>query len=586
MQFSRRARASISANVAMATLLSAQAGAVCTPIEQWRWSGRIQSPAYPHPACTPLVAELTDDNADGRIDSTDDPDVVFTHSNAAYSPSFPGLITVVDGATGTEHFTIPTEVQSSALAIADIDSDGLVEILSVDPASTRLLVFENDGTPKLTGDATDLDDAWEPLAIADLDQDGSPEIFHGNTVLGADGRRRWRGTGGQGKTGFSGWYGTISISHAVDLDPTQPGLELLAGGTLYGATGNSLWSTGADGFTVPADLDGDGDGEVVLIVDPGVMVLDHRGNTVGSTWTAPKNGMSQPLAVDVDADGRAEVLLAHRDGLQLLRWVGTGFQLVWSRPINDASGLNAPSAIDLDGDGLPEILHHDQDDWFILDGRSGAATFTQAFITGTLLETVVAADIDNDCKTELLVNGFWTGSATSNTDAVVAYECAGPVAARSIWNQYNYHQTNVNDDGTIPRVELPPWPSHNSWHTQSTRFCGTLAVHFDAVDARRRDRESVDITWRTVDEVGSIGFTVERAEGSAPFVPIPSWIAATGGGSAYRSVDPQAPRGPLRYRVVEHTAAGRGDESPSVAVDRLGGATGARRRAPLHPPSP
>src|SRR4029077_13202537 len=31
------------------------------------------------------------------------------------------------------------------------------------------------------------------------------------------------------------------------------------------------------------------------------------------------------------------------------------------------------------------------------------------------------------------------------------------VRTRSIWNEHAYHITNVNDDGTMPAMELPNW---------------------------------------------------------------------------------------------------------------------------------
>src|SRR5690348_14263143 len=71
-------------------------------VPQWQWDGAAQDPAYPHPLATPLVAQLTDDNGDGRVDALDTPDVVFTHANG--SSRFARL-TMVDGATGLPEMT-------------------------------------------------------------------------------------------------------------------------------------------------------------------------------------------------------------------------------------------------------------------------------------------------------------------------------------------------------------------------------------------------------------------------------------------------------------------------------------------------
>ena len=90
-----------------------EAHAVCTPTVQWVWDGDVRSPDFPRICTAPIVVQITDDNGDGRIDSNDVPDVVFTHY-ADYSGD--AVITVVDGATGTEHFTINERVISEVAA--------------------------------------------------------------------------------------------------------------------------------------------------------------------------------------------------------------------------------------------------------------------------------------------------------------------------------------------------------------------------------------------------------------------------------------------------------------------------------------
>jgi hypothetical protein len=64
------------------------------------------------------------------------------------------------------------------------------------------------------------------------------------------------------------------------------------------------------------------------------------------------------------------------------------------------------------------------------------------------------------------------------------------VPARSIWNQLQYHVTNVNDDGTIPQFEQPPWEAGVGWLAQQgrrvvadagspTRICEGTSVTLD-----------------------------------------------------------------------------------------------------------
>ena len=114
-----------------------------------------------------------------------------------------------------------------------------------------------------------------------------------------------------------------------------------------------------------------------------------------------------------------------------------------------------------------------------------------------------------------------------------------------------------------------------------------LAVGFDRVDAERiPGTDAVAVSWETSFEEGTIGFQVERL-GDGAVTSIGAAVAARGPGYPYRVEDPAAPSERIRYRVVEVTAAGRGDVSPEVAVGPAAGAgrTSGRQRRWVRPPS-
>lgn len=119
--------------------------------------------------------------------------------------------------------------------------------------------------------------------------------------------------------------------------------------------------------------------------------------------------------------------------------------------------------------------------------------------------------------------------------------------------------------------------------TVEVRLC-SLAVHFDLVEANwSRDTVSpqVDIHWRTVSELGTTVFTVERApDRDGSFAAIGEPVAAVGPGWDYRFADTAATPGSSPwYRVVEWTVDGRGDVSPAVqAQSEASGRTGGRSR--------
>lgn len=436
-------------------------GATCNLQTQWTWSGPTRDPLFPEPCITPLVVQLTDDNLDGTIDSKDRPDVVFTHFSKS-DPSFPAVITAVDGRTGIDHFTIrDPKVQYTGLAAGDIDGDGIVEILAIHDDGHHVVAFENTGALKWTSDpVTGTLSDEVALGIADVDQDGVPEIYVSASVFAADGRLLWSGT--------SGTSHSLAIN-AVDLLPSVAGLEVLDGSVLYAQDGALLWNYSAarNAMSAIADFDGDGDPEVVVATSR-VELLDHDGNPLG-TPLAMSQVISQPLVADVDGDGAPELIVT--DGLELLAldWTGSSFAVKWRVSVDDPTRFNSASAYDFDGDGAAEVIYHDQNNWYIFDGRTGAEEHRVPFISATIIESPVIANIDDDCNPEILISGCQGGPAVppGSPNAVVAYECIGAMPARPIWNQFQYHVTNVGDDGGIPRVEAPSWAAANDWLSQA-----------------------------------------------------------------------------------------------------------------------
>lgn len=425
---------------------------------EWVWNGALQSPSHPATCMTPLVVQLTDDNLDGRIDQDDGADVVFSHFG---NEALPALITALDGRTGAELWTSPgPPVEWPYLAAGDIDGDGVVEILGTEGALTRLVAFEHDGTFKWRGTAG-LISQWDAIGVADFDQDGTPEIYSGRNVFRNTGGVRSLGTAGRG-AGARG-----ATSNALDLDPASPGLELLAGNTLYAANGSVLWQHPIleDGYTAVADFDHDGIPEILLAAPWDVVhMLDPSGNVLTPSY-AIAGGISQPAIADVDGDGDPEIVLVVQDRIEVVEWSPAGFARKWYQPTTDVSALAGPSIYDIDGDGAAEILYHDEHQLMIFDGASGVVLAAVPFATGTGNEVPVVADLDGDCQAEVLIGGCI--AARGAREELVAYELTPSVPPRAMWNQAGYHVTNVNDDGSIPRYETANWNPPAGWMQQA-----------------------------------------------------------------------------------------------------------------------
>ena len=393
-----------------------------TPVLQWEWDADVEAPAHSLMCTNPMVAQLTDDDLDGDVDDNDTPDVLVRHCGG------PCRITALDGVTGTAHFTISDpELRFGELAVGDLDGDGVVEIVMSHRNDQQLVAFDNRGVVKWLSDmyptAPPLTTRNDPVGIADLDQDGSPEVFAATRVFRADGRLWWREPVVRNGP---------NLAVAADIDDTRAGMELLYGGRALTADGTPLWDTGhSRGYAAVADFDGDGDPEVVLASSE-MVLLDHLGTALGPGHSVDGGWLASPLVDD------------------------------------SSTGVSA-SAFDFDGDGAAEIVYHDEVGWVILDGATGAEIFTSALPSLTGIEVPVVVDVDRDCVPEILVGGC------GDDNRLEVYECADAANARSIWNQYAYHVSNIADDGTVPAVEPKPWLAHNSWHRQSA-FVRTIAV--------------------------------------------------------------------------------------------------------------
>jgi len=443
----------------------------CNPIEQWRWDASERSPGSM--ACsTPLVVQLTDDNGDGRIDERDVPDVLF-------APNFyHGGLTALSGDTGATLFSLDTPLlKTLTLAAGDIDGDGMVEIVS--GASRRelsIVALEHDGTLKWSNPDLYVGHL-DPIGIADLDQDGTPEIYWFDTIANADGSFRCRAQVFAGPG--------MHVTQAVDLLPDRPGLELILGGTVFDADCRTIWSDPAigDAWTAVGNLDSDAHPELVaaqkmLGTGGDLFVFDLPGGELLS-FPLGDGATSRPVLADLDGDGRAEIFIAAGLTAYSLAVVNGNLTVQWSRPVYDPTCCSGASAFDFEGDGAWEIIYSDHTGWYILDGRTGASLVERTHDSVTLLEYPVVADIDGDGLPEILTAGCNPLSAAPSD--LVAWECAGSAPARGIWNQYGYHISNVNDDGTIPRVEPPSHETHNTWLAQErTGRCEDLPPVCDA----------------------------------------------------------------------------------------------------------
>ncbi|NBB94094.1 MAG: PASTA domain-containing protein, partial [Gammaproteobacteria bacterium] len=438
---------------------------------------------------TPLIGNLDDDPQSELI-------------IADGSGCCTGFLIAIDGITGLEEWVVTLPGRQldrfSKPALADIDLDGRAEILVIGgeadnspTAALRIYAFEHDGQLKWISE--DLPDIFymdgarrgnrqlsnAAITVADLDQDGLPEI-----LVAPD-------FGPAGYHVFDHEGLTLHVVHEpgttiADAAPTRVTVvdldldgdpEIVVGNVAWSHDGEMLWKrvdnfghSWATTFPLVANLDDDPYPELVRtrggLSSPGnIVAWNHDGTDLltpaGDPWEVarPFGFNTAPISIaDVDADGYADVLLPLPADVNVFEVLdGRDGSVKWSKSVTTRS--MGATVFDMDRDGFAEVLFIDESsNLYVWDGRDGTEKL-QLMMNNPRPDDhtmPVFADVDADGASELVVpGGFSFGFDTALSIWESPTDDWAPM--RSIWNEHRYHVTNVNDDLTIPAQEQPHW---------------------------------------------------------------------------------------------------------------------------------
>jgi hypothetical protein len=450
------------------------------PTEQWHWEGGDgQGP--------PLVANLTDDNADGVVDLCDVPDVVVI-SGAVFDPetfdAVSAKIHILDGQTGTEHCATSVGVEPVTPAIADLDGDRVAEIIAIKSLIdgwdsggdfAGLIVFDNQCQMKWQVELRfrNVIDQLGAMSISvhDVDADGDPELLVGSALFDHTGELIWNK---QSELLYSG-LGLATTTADLNGDGD---LEIITGNRAYHPDG-VIWFENPDllaewnptdltGFyPAVANLDDDPEPEVVVAGGQGLFVLDHTGLTQqhfqsGDHGWFDLGEISPPTIHDFDGDGKSDIAIGTRNGFAMfdrelnVRWMS-----------NETEGvLTGATAFDFLGDGVAEAIYADRDELLVFDGKTGEVVM-RAPHSGAF-DYPVIADVDNDGAAEIVIVSQATRFSeqkSAPTVQVIRDRDERWIPTRRIWNQLNYYVTNVREDGSIPASPRPSWQVQNTYRT-------------------------------------------------------------------------------------------------------------------------
>jgi gliding motility-associated-like protein len=443
-----------------------------------QWTSEEIVPNYQ----TPLVAD---------IDNDDVPEIVIMSSNSLVisDPRRSKDLLIINGATGATELTITTPfmawVGPNPIAIADIDGDGFGEIFIAsidhtdnDLADRRYLYcYEHTGALKWKSNVqygySGTARFGSSLGLADFNYDGIPEVYVYNQVFNAlTGVFLVEGGVAGGKSIMANQpWGDVANPIAANLT-TSAGLELACGNTVYnvtitntnGTTGNSMspivLPLFADGYTSLADIDLDGNLDLVVASEGSTATLYvwNPGNgspyLIASTTLANTGGnwIGVPFIGDMDKDCSPEIGVTRSRRVYALDYDGSAtLASKWTLVTSDASGFTGITMFDFNQDGTQELVYRDESNLRIIDGSGSTPVTvgTNPCSSGTGAEMPVVADVDGDGQAEICVSCATSGVSLGKINVFSAADQAW-APCRSIWNQYNYFNVNINNNLSIP----------------------------------------------------------------------------------------------------------------------------------------
>jgi hypothetical protein len=424
----------------------------------------------------PIIVQLDDDNCDDEVDERDIPEIVFsTFAGGDYNNNGTlRAISIVDGMIEEKWSVNPQLDQvhpGRSIAGGDIDATPGSEIVTC-TNNGRVRAFDHDGTELWT--STYAGGCFMP-SIADLDQDGAPEIIELGGVLD--------GATGATEAMFPAQFSVVTSD--VDGDGR---LEVVGPRYAFEADGTQVADVGIAGnHAAVADFDGDGGAEIAVIntnnhtlylwrVNPamplGAEIIRQDININGALGACSGDtGGGPPTIADFNGDGTPDVGVAAGvgyavfDGADLMNpAVANADTLLWITPAQDCSSRRTGSSVfDFDGNGSAEVVYGDEQYLRIYDGASGAVVLQECNTTGTLEEYPLVADVDNDGHADIVVisNDYHSILCPDDGSQQRGLRVFGDdqwVRTRRVWNQHPYHVTNVEEDGTIPTIEETNWP--------------------------------------------------------------------------------------------------------------------------------
>jgi hypothetical protein len=452
-----------------------------------------------------------DMNGDGAIDivsaSENDNKISIYYNNGARPPTFYEVVAY------QPLLPPPGENYAKAVYVADIDSDGDLDIAYVGENNNEVGWLENvGGSPPvfvphiLSNDANHAKD----IVAADLDGDGDIDLL---VASSGDNKVAWFENNGARPPAFTlrlistGAQGARAV-HAADLDGDgdldvlsasrtdgrvtwYPNPAIRRSAVLNAATQNVVYiRQGARGVHA-ADVDGDGHIDLLSITENEVAWHQNNGAIPPSFTThivgTNLSGGRWVTAGDLDGDGDLDIVAASKRDNQIAWYENLGGNpptFASHIVTQQALGVRAVLIADLDGDGDLDLYSASDTDnaisWYEnLGGRP--PTFQRHIVSQQAMyaRSVYAADLDGDGDLDLM-------SASQDDNKVAWYENLGGTPLQ--WREHvidsgasgvqHIHADDFDGDGDIDIVVAVEYDNTIRWYENLGGSPPTFRMHF------------------------------------------------------------------------------------------------------------
>ncbi|MCP4569498.1 MAG: VCBS repeat-containing protein, partial [FCB group bacterium] len=296
--------------------------------------------------------------------------------------------------------THPNFSPSRGTAIADIDGDGLLDIVA--SSNNQIYVFDYEGDILDGWPVTVINTAQGAPSVGDVDNDGEMEIVQGT-----------RGTTSGGRLYMFNADGTVADGFPLNFSNQNPA----ASPTLY-------------------DLDDDGYLEIIIGTRDypigQLRVVRYNGSDYGGDWPIALDHVPTGSAAvgDVDNDGEPEIAYMSYNSIYLLNSDGTSLEgYPWTCSWGNFSYQSIALA-DINDDDYLELIcanHGSSPAAFVLDYEGNTLTGWPHYFQRWTYSPPSVCDLDSDGDLEIIIGT--AGSFSSPSDNLYAFHDNGDIVS-------------------------------------------------------------------------------------------------------------------------------------------------------------